>query len=1594
MSGKERGGPSQPPNLRTSVQSDTSIRVQWDVPSDDGGSDIFRYELKYWMDGSREPDSYRLVSQNPDAVPNRHYTMHPQTPGTWTVAVRAMNRDGLKGDFRRLDFEVEGVSHEPTGKPTISGKPLVNEFVSVGIGDIKDGDGTPSKRANHKQWRYALGEAGQSWPECGPRFGQSESTLRIPAYLRSDRIEARVCFLDLKGTWEAVTSDAWPTYDILVQEFGQAFLTSAGIGTGTNTVLGLHLVPPPTVVEGPADTYVKEDGSRIRIQFSQWLNPTPQTYDTPEARGPVLTGRCLATYNPEPRAFEVFVDGESRGAPIQIIVEGCQVGAWNFPNYVGTGAWRPFHGRPSGVVEVIVPGGEAIRAGQTVRLTYTDTNPGSNVNNELHNWAGIAVESFTIDVPNFARSGPPTLSVSPAEATEGDDSFISFTVKLEPASPENVTVDYRTRDGTATAPDDYAARSGTLLFQAGDTTRQVNFRIVDDAHEDNNEFFFFELSNAEGAQIGVGLSRGTIHNDEGAVVTGVSVTSGPGGNGTWDTGETVDAEVRFSAPVTVTAPPGTGPVLTVLLDGVAREAAYTGGTGTAALTFRHTVTAADDGATRARVAANGLSLNGTVLGDALGQTVETGFSVAPWVTAVEIAPDASGDREWTPGESIEARLTFSEAVTVAGGSPWLGVSVGADAATLAYASGSGSTVLVFSRAVTESDGSLSEIGVTADSLSLDGASIVSQASGMAAELVHDGTEATAAAGEPGSTDALTAAFEDMPDSHGGAEFTFTLAFSEEFGVSYATLRDEALTATGGTVSAVRRATTGENRVWTVTVTPQSGAGDVTVTLAATADCAAEGAVCAGDGRALSAAVSAVVPEAVSSATPFRVRLVDAPGEHDGSGEVVFEVAFNKQPENYSYVTMRDATLKILRGGTALTPKVRRLNRPHSDRWEVTVAPGGKEDVRVSVGPFAACSETGAVCAADGEVLSNEVVRTILGPPGLSVADARVYEADGATVDFAVTLGRASDETVTVDYATSDGTASAGSDYEAASGTLTFAPGETAKTVAVAVLNDAHDEGEETFVLTLSNPQGGNAWLKDAEATGMIENTDAMPEAWLARFGRTVAEQAIEAVEGRFAAPRNAGVEMTVAGERIGWTGGTDAEPGERAQLAGEREARGKLETMTQWLRGADDGDGEDAGSRAGLDARSATARDLLTGSSFALTGEAKSGGLVSLWGRGAVSRFDGREGDLSLDGEVASAMMGADWARDRWTAGLFVSRSEGEGSYRGQGAPGSGSGTGGTVSSTLTAFWPYGRYAVNDRLTVWGMAGYGAGELTLTPDGQSAMRTGMDLAMGAVGLRGVAVKAPAEGGIELAVKTDAMAVRTSSEKVEGLAAAEADVTRLRLGLEGTWRGLKLGTGTLAPSAEIGVRHDGGDAETGFGLDLGGGLSWSDPESGLSAEFRGRGLLTHESKGFRDRGLSGSFAWNPGQGSGRGPKLTLSQTMGSSASGGVDALLGQRHLGGLAANDNGSGDDLANRRLELRLGYGFSALGERFTSTPELGLGLSNGHREYSLGWRLGLTQGGTNALELRIEATRSEAVGANDNTDPEHGIGLRATARW
>ena len=254
--------------------------------------------------------------------------------------------------------------------------------------------------------------------------------------------------------------------------------------------------------------------------------------------------------------------------------------------------------------------------------------------------------------------------------------------------------------------------------------------------------------------------------------------------------------------------------------------------------------------------------------------------------------------------------------------------------------------------------------------------------------------------------------------------------------------------------------------------------------------------------------------------------------------------------------------------------------------------------------------------------------------------------------------------------------------------------------------------------------------------------------------------------------------------------------------------------------------------------------DLLTGSDFSMNRESR-GGILSFWRRGAQSRFSGREGALSLGGDVRTTMFWADYARGPVVAGLSLSNSRGLGEYAGV--------AGGQVASSVTGLYPWLGYKMTERVTVWGVAGYGTGGLLLTPDGGQALESGLSMAMAAAGTRGELVAGGASG-FELAFKADALWVGTAIDGVDGpagrLKATDAAVTRFRTGLEGSRAYTLGGRLSLTPSVEVGLRHDGGDAETGAGMDVGAGMVLSDAGTGLAVDLAGadaagapgRGLL--------------------------------------------------------------------------------------------------------------------------------------------------------
>ncbi|MYI69677.1 MAG: hypothetical protein F4103_13360 [Boseongicola sp. SB0673_bin_14] len=360
-----------------------------------------------------------------------------------------------------------------------------------------------------------------------------------------------------------------------------------------------------------------------------------------------------------------------------------------------------------------------------------------------------------------------------------------------------------------------------------------------------------------------------------------------------------------------------------------------------------------------------------------------------------------------------------------------------------------------------------------------------------------------------------------------------------------------------------------------------------------------------------------------------------------------------------------------------------------------------------------------------------------------------------------------------------------------------------------------------------------------------------------------------------------------------------------------------------------------------------TADEALLGTSFDLVRETGGGLSLGLWGRAARSGFSGREGALSLDGEATTAMLGTDWTRRDALFGLVLFRSRGEGGYAGpQG--------GGSVEARLSGLVPWAGRRKDGAPTLWGAAGTGRGELAVTPEGQDPIVAGLGWSMAAAGAEGAPVTVDALGGAEVGWRADALWTRTASDAAEGpggnLAAASGTASRLRLGLEASWERTLASGATLTPRLEAGLRHDGGDAETGFGLEAGGGVRLDDPARGLSVSLDARALALHEDGDLRDWGVAVTLEWDPRPGTLLGPSVLATRGWGGASSGGVAALLDPEALPGTRdAADGGAGS------LGIEMAWG-TDLSSRRHGMVGSAYGRVSGSRDpeaFRLGWRIG-----------------------------------------
>ena len=201
---------------------------------------------------------------------------------------------------------------------------------------------------------------------------------------------------------------------------------------------------------------------------------------------------------------------------------------------------------------------------------------------------------------------------------------------------------------------------------------------------------------------------------------------------------------------------------------------------------------------------------------------------------------------------------------------------------------------------------------------------------------------------------FSAEFVNMPAGHDGTAFTFELRYNESpAALSYTTVRDNALSVTGGEVTKAGRVPDTDDQRWNITVEPD-GDDDITIAIVPGAACTESGSICNADGDRLAGLELAFVPGADS--TPITASLENVPETHNGTDEIAFNVRFSMEPASgFSYKSMRDHIVQVRQGGSRLTAKANRAPAGQNKHWRIVVTPSTKADMSISIVPTASAA---------------------------------------------------------------------------------------------------------------------------------------------------------------------------------------------------------------------------------------------------------------------------------------------------------------------------------------------------------------------------------------------------------------------------------------------------------------------------------------------------------------------------------------------------------------------------------------------------------------------------------------------------------------
>ena len=666
----------------------------------------------------------------------------------------------------------------------------------------------------------------------------------------------------------------------------------------------------------------------------------------------------------------------------------------------------------------------------------------------------------------------PSISIADLSVSEGNGSHghFMFVATMSKTSTETVTVAYSTSDGTATAGSDYVAASGTITFAPGVTSQMVHVDIIGDAVVEQNETLTVTLSNPAGATLADATAVGTIVNDD---------TADPGPDPDPQPGDGTIYQVSTSGPDITDFDPARDKlnlgdvsvhnfIVVDTPEGVGFMSPWSGET----------------------MIVTGVSLGQLtvdsftpILNDHLRQDLSGALA---WEQGITPAADTVYVRSHEVGQ-ID-RVAFNPVTGVVdfryfGTREQLSMVDSPDGVVISNA-GTGQALVL--------------LGVTKSQLSAQ--NFVFHFAQVREDRLNEqlgiGPVADSQVlpqGVPiaGTNNWPTGAGNGTPPD-GQTEGT-TTTISWLYGTD--------------TVLNFNPASDKLNFGWfqpdNFEVTEQSGSTRIeivdnnqTYTLNGVAihELSTTNIVALDDGTR--SKWQTIIVNAVPTTTAPKLSVSDGSvvEGNTGSSQLPFTVTLSKSSDEQVSVGYTTSNGTATAAGSDYLPAVGTLIfAPGETSKVVQITVNG--DALVELDEYFTLNLSSPVNAtiADGTgtgtIVNDDVDSEPTTLPTVSIADLSVTEGNGehSHFMFMATLSKASTETVTVGYATSDGTAIAGSDYTATTGTITFTPGVTSQMVHVDIMGDAVVEQDETFTVTLSNPLG--ATIADATALGTIVNDD-------------------------------------------------------------------------------------------------------------------------------------------------------------------------------------------------------------------------------------------------------------------------------------------------------------------------------------------------------------------------------------------------------------------------------------------------------------------------------------------------------------------------